>query len=70
MLQPLKQLRKLVWVENCQGRTITLPWPEMPVNLEELVLTSGVHLLSQMSCYSLGFYVRLTHAGVILIKCV
>ena len=46
MLQPLKQLRRLVWVENCQGRHITLPWPEMPVNLEELELTSGVHLSS------------------------
>ena len=68
MLQPLKQLRKLVWVENCQGRTITLPWPEMPVNLEELELTPGVHLSAQMSYYLLEFCVRLTHAGIILVK--
>ena len=69
MLQPLKQLRRLVWVENCPGRRITLPWPGMPANLEELELTSGVHLQAQMSC-CLRFFVRLTHVDVILVGCV
>ena len=69
MLRPLKQLRRLVWMEDCRGRRITLPWPEMPINVEELELTSGVRLSAQMSHYSLGFCVRLTHAGAILVRC-
>ena len=55
-----------MWVEDCQGRRTTLPWPEMPVNLEELELTSGVHLSAQMSSY-LRFCVRLIHVGVIIV---
>ena len=70
MLQPLKQLRKLVWVENCGGGWTPLPWPEMPMNLEELELTAGVHLSAQMPRHPLDLCVRLTRAVVMLVGCV
>ena len=37
MLRPLKQLRRLVWLEYHKPRSNYLPWPEMPPSLEELV---------------------------------
>ena len=67
MLRPLKQLRRLVWVENCRAGRTALPWPEMPINVEELELTPGVHLSAQVSCYSPEFCVQLTHTGVVLV---
>ena len=48
MLQPLKQLRRLVWLKNGGGGYLPLPWPKLPANLEELELFPGAHLSVQI----------------------
>lgn len=41
MLQPLTQLKELIWLEYRRGIGDSVPWPELPLSLESLDLLPG-----------------------------